>query len=48
MVHIQVEVGLGKQSLQDLQQALMGQRSGLIQGLAPACGLILVAVTYPD
>ena len=47
MVHYQVEVGLGKQSLQDLKESLLGRRSEMIQGLAPACGLILQSVHYP-
>jgi len=48
MVHLQVEVGLGRKSLDDLSVYLSGQADELIQGLAPACGLILQQVTYPE
>ena len=48
MVHLQVEVGLGRKSLDDLRFYLSGQADELIQGLAPACGLILQRVTYPE
>jgi len=48
MVHYQVEVGLGKIPLDDLKEVLLGQRGEMIQGLAPACGLFLESVQYPD
>lgn len=48
MVHLQVDVGLGRKSLDDLRFYLSGQVDELIQGLAPACGLILQRVTYPE
>lgn len=48
MVHLQVEVGLGRKSLDDLRFYLSRQADELIQGLAPACGLILQQVTYPE
>ena len=47
MVHIQVEIGLGKQPLQRLQAAL-ATPGEMIQGLAPAHGLILRRVDYRD
>jgi tRNA pseudouridine38-40 synthase len=47
MVHLQVEVGLGKRSLPELREILSGSADGLIQGLAPANGLILQQVSYP-
>lgn len=47
MVYIQVEIGLGKQSLQRLQAALAAPGE-MIQGLAPAHGLILRRVDYRD
>lgn len=48
MVHLQVEIGLGRKTLADLEFYLAGQADELIQGLAPACGLILQMVTYPE
>ena len=48
MVNLQVEVGLGRKSLEDQRVYLSGQTDELIQGLAPACGLILQKVTYPE
>lgn len=48
MVHYQVEIGLGKIPLNDLGEVLLGQGSEMIQGLAPACGLFLQSVRYPD
>lgn len=47
MVHLQVEIGLGKVPLQTLDAALSGQLEAIIQGLAPAHGLVLRSVEYP-
>jgi tRNA pseudouridine38-40 synthase len=46
MVQIQVEIGLGKKPFSALQKALSSPRGEMIQGLAPAHGLFLTAVTY--
>ena len=48
MVHLQVEIGLGKKLLDDLRYYLSGQTNELIQGLAPASGLFLHQVVYPS
>lgn len=48
MVHLQVEIGLRKQTLDDLRNALGNPAENLIQGLAPACGLLLLRVDYPE
>lgn len=48
MVFFQVEIGLGRRSHDDLKAYLSSQSDGLIQGLAPACGLFLQNVHYPD
>ena len=41
MVHIQVEIGLGKKPFSALEAALSSPGDGMIQGLAPAHGLFL-------
>ena len=48
MVHLQVEIGLGKRPLLDLLAALKGPHTEMIQGLAPANGLFLRKVEYPE
>lgn len=48
MVHIQVEIGLGKKPYSVLETALSSPTGELIQGLAPAHGLFLRAVSYPE
>jgi len=48
MVHIQIEIGLGKKPCTVLEAALASPEEGIIQGLAPAHGLVLTAVTYPE
>ncbi|MFN2145998.1 MAG: tRNA pseudouridine(38-40) synthase TruA [Anaerolineales bacterium] len=48
MVHIQIEIGLGKEPFSVLEAALASPGDGIIQGLAPAHGLVLTAVAYPE
>ncbi|MCB2179646.1 tRNA pseudouridine(38-40) synthase TruA [bacterium] len=48
MVHLQVAVGLGKSTPDTLDQALSGRMTEMIQGLAPAQGLFLESVKYPE
>jgi tRNA pseudouridine(38-40) synthase len=47
MVSSQVEVGRAKRSLEAFRRDVSFPQ-GMIQGLAPAHGLCLVEVTYPD
>lgn len=47
MVHIQVEIGVGKVKPEDLEGFLSGPHDEMIQGLAPAQGLFLHKITYP-
>ncbi len=54
LVHMQVQVGQGRLELETIRQALVthheeppGKSSLLRHGLAPACGLTLIAVGYP-
>lgn len=47
LVHTQVAVGQGRLSAQAIVDALSGMPRGIPGGLAPACGLTLVEVTYP-
>lgn len=47
MVYVQVAVGLGRIPVEAIRQALAGQDT-LPAGLAPACGLTLAEVIYPD
>jgi tRNA pseudouridine38-40 synthase len=47
MVRLQVEIGQGKQTLELLEGSLLGDKSEMAQGLAPAHGLYLTHVRYP-
>jgi tRNA pseudouridine38-40 synthase len=47
LVSCQVEIGLEKRSPSDMEGLLSGEQAELIQGLAPAKGLVLKEVTYP-
>lgn len=47
MVYLQVAVGQGRLSVQELADLLVNQRRVVPSGLAPAHGLTLVEVTYP-
>jgi tRNA pseudouridine38-40 synthase len=48
LVHVQVAVGQGRLSAQDIADVLEGRPSrGIPGGLAPANGLTLIEVTYP-
>ncbi len=47
LVHTQVAIGQGRISVQAIADALGGMPRGIPGGLAPACGLTLVEVTYP-
>jgi tRNA pseudouridine38-40 synthase len=47
MVFLQVEIALGKAEIETLTAALADSAAGIIQGLAPAHGLVLLAVEYP-
>jgi tRNA pseudouridine38-40 synthase len=47
IVSIQVEIGQGKQTQEQLESYLMGDFEEMIQGLAPAHGLFLTHVQYP-
>jgi tRNA pseudouridine38-40 synthase len=48
MVHFQVAVGMGKSTLENLKDSLSGAMPEMIQGLAPAQGLFLESVQYPE
>jgi tRNA pseudouridine38-40 synthase len=48
LVHVQVAVGQGRVPPQVIADALEGRPQGIPGGLAPAHGLRLVEVTYPD
>lgn len=48
MVNLQVEIGLGKKPINVLDAALTEPQMELIQGLAPANGLFLRKVEYPE
>lgn len=43
-----VQVGMGKMSARDVEQALISKDRTLAGPTAPACGLLLVTVSYPD
>jgi tRNA U38,U39,U40 pseudouridine synthase TruA len=47
LVHTQVAVAQGRISTQAIVDAIGGMPRGIPGGLAPACGLTLVEVTYP-
>jgi tRNA U38,U39,U40 pseudouridine synthase TruA len=47
LVHVQVAVGQGRLSAQNIAAALEGQPPNIPGGLAPANGLTLIEVTYP-
>ena len=46
MVHLTVEIGLGRQEVTALSEALQGSPDEIIQGLAPPHGLFLTEVRY--
>jgi tRNA pseudouridine38-40 synthase len=48
MVNLQVEIGLGKKPIAVLVAALTEPQNEMIQGLAPANGLFLRKVEYPE
>ncbi len=48
MVHLLVGVGLEKSTYAELKAALSGQMTEMIQGLAPAQGLVLESVQYAE
>jgi tRNA pseudouridine38-40 synthase len=48
MVHVQVEIGLGRSTIAALRDYLSGHSQEMIQGLAPAHGLFLQKVSYPE
>ena len=48
MVHVQVEIGLGRLTIGALRDYLSGHPQEMIQGLAPAQGLFLQKVSYPE
>ena len=48
MVNMQVEIGLGKKPIDMLDAALTEPQDEMIQGLAPANGLFLRKVEYPE
>ena len=47
LVSYQVEIGQGRRNPQEMQEVLRGERKELVQGLAPAQGLVLSEVIYP-
>jgi tRNA pseudouridine38-40 synthase len=47
LVNLQVEIGQGKRKAQEIISFLGSMRKELVQGLAPAHGLILEEVVYP-
>ncbi len=47
LVSFQVEIGQGKRNADELKSYLDGKHRELVQGLAPAQGLILSEVVYP-
>ena len=48
LVSFQIEIGQGKRSNPgEIEELLKGEQAELVQGLAPAKGLILKEVTYP-
>jgi tRNA pseudouridine38-40 synthase len=47
LVSFQIEIGQGKRNPDDIEELLKGEQAELVQGLAPAKGLILKEVTYP-
>jgi tRNA pseudouridine38-40 synthase len=48
LVSYQVEVAHGSKSVEDLHGLLVGKTGQVVQGLAPAQGLALIEVAYPD
>lgn len=48
MVFLQTAVAQGRLTLAELRQAVLDGAAGLPAGLAPACGLTLTGVRYPD
>lgn len=48
LVYVQVAVGMGKFPPEVLTAMLEGRAHAVPRGLAPACGLTLVEVTYPE
>lgn len=48
MVSLQVEVGQGRQTRELLISSLSGEQKEMVQGLAPAHGLFLTQVQYPE
>ncbi|MBE9474857.1 MAG: tRNA pseudouridine(38-40) synthase TruA [Chloroflexi bacterium] len=47
LVSFQVEIGQGKRNPDEIKSCLDGKERELVQGLAPAQGLILTEVVYP-
>jgi tRNA pseudouridine38-40 synthase len=48
LVYYQIEIGQGVRAASDLREQLDGRTHNLVQGLAPASGLCLIEVAYPE